>query len=56
MLVLAGVGVGGPEESDDGNIDMTTIRQVAPVTVNTLPYSVLATHIVSSLLYPSSSK
>ena len=32
MLVLAGGGVGGPEESDDGNIDMTTIRQVAPVT------------------------
>ena len=30
VLLLTGVGVGGPRESDDGNIDTRTIRQVAP--------------------------
>ena len=56
MLVLAGGGVGGPEESDDGNIDTTTIRQVAPVTQYTPLHcpgpGALATHILSSLLPP----
>ena len=48
--------VGGTEESDDGKIDTTTIRQVVAPSLTTLPYSVPATHIVSSLLWSTSAK